>query len=87
MKPHREAQWSFAKMALAVGALAVAAGLALGGGKGGPPPDFGNLFKVTDVKDEPKKKPKRSKPRPADEPPPMTCDGDQCWWTDLGRPK
>lgn len=22
----------------------------------------------------------------ASEPPAMTCDGDACWWTDLGRP-
>jgi hypothetical protein len=70
-------------------ALACMAGLAMGGDGKSPPPDFSRLGSVFDVKpaDEPKRTSKKpAAKRPANEPPPMTCDGDQCWWTDLGKP-
>lgn len=35
---------------------------------------------VTRHADHPKKTPQSSQP------PDVTCDGDSCWWTDLGRP-
>lgn len=76
-------------------ALACMAGLAMGGGVDGksPPPDFSKFSKAFEAKDhgdtsavKPKRTKTPSSERPASEPPPMTCDGDQCWWTDLGKP-
>lgn len=64
MKPHRQAEWSFAKLALGVGAAVIGVGMALGGGGDGktPPPDFGKLFKDIGA-DKPAKKPAKKKPR------------------------
>lgn len=70
-------------LGLAAVIVACGAGLALGNDKSSSPADFGSLFKVTEAKDQPAK---TKKHKPSSEPPPMTCDGDQCWWTDLGRP-
>lgn len=71
-------------------AIACMAAIGMSGGVDGksPPPDFSKFGQMFDVKDRADKpSPKRTKkPRPADEPPPMTCDGDQCWWTEQGRP-
>lgn len=90
MKPHNHAKLSFGKMLLVVGAIIAGIGMsgAFGDGKS-PPPDFSKFGKAFDVKDRgDKPSPRRTKkPRPADEPPSMTCDGDQCWWTEMGRPK
>ena len=63
--------------------VAVAAGIGLAA-SGGVDADAarGQVFKVTETRDQPAK-PKKHK---SSGPPPMTCEGDQCWWTDLGRP-
>lgn len=77
---------SFAKLAAIVGAGILAMGMAGGFGDGkASAPDFsklGQMFEVHDAK--PAKKARKH--TMSNEPPAMTCEGDQCWWTDLGQP-
>lgn len=69
-------------------AVAIAAGIGLGasgGLDGKAAPGSAAHFKLFDVKPDEPKTPVKKK-RSSGEPPPMTCEGDQCWWTELGRP-
>lgn len=82
MKPHNEAALGVGKLTVLVLALVAGAGMAGAFGDSKTAPDFSTLFQVHDQK--PAKKAKKD--TGPSEPPPMTCEGDQCWWTDLGRP-
>lgn len=85
MKPHREAEWSFAKGLVLVGALIAGAGMTGAfGDTTTPPPDLskmGTLFQVVDepVKgQEPKQKSGKKPSRKAREMCPD--DPEHCWW-------
>ncbi|TMR18537.1 hypothetical protein ETD86_21545 [Nonomuraea turkmeniaca] len=86
MKPHRQAEWSFAKGLVVVGAIIAGIGMsgALGDGKT-PPPDLsklGTLFK--DVGERPAErdeKPKKSGKKPTKKALEMCPDDPyHCWW-------
>lgn len=62
MKPHNQATWSFGKLALLVVGVVAAGGMSGAFGDGtAAPPDLGNLFKVTEAKDQPAQKPKKER--------------------------
>lgn len=82
MNEYRKSQLSVGKAAALVLALVAGAGLAGVYGDGKTSHDITPLFGIG------KEKPKHSKPaKRQDGPPSMTCEGDQCWWTDMGRPE
>ncbi|KAB8186837.1 hypothetical protein FH608_045930 [Nonomuraea phyllanthi] len=84
MNAYRESQMSVGKAAALVLALVAGAGLSGAFGDGKTSHDVSDTKPLFGIGQE---KPKHSKPaKRQDGPPPMTCQGDQCWWTDMGRP-
>ncbi|MEV0827668.1 hypothetical protein [Nonomuraea rubra] len=72
--PEQGRQFRGAVAWLAIGGVAlVALGLSGGFGESGPAAPASVVPTVS--------------PASSSTPPPITCEGDQCWWTDLGRPE
>lgn len=69
-----------ATLGYATVAVVAGIGLAMSGGLDADAAR-GQVFKVTETKDQSAKPKKHKSSEPS-----VTCDGDQCWWTDLGRP-